>query len=327
MCHRDACMHARIHGRSKEEAAALLQQMLRGAGGGGGGGEAGEPDLEQLLRMAKLAQGMGGGGGGDGGRQGLEALFDQESSGRGLHRGAGRVAQARASREQGGQGERKQEAGGFNWQVAILVFIIIILGPLRSHSFILPSKHSTLNPKPGASGHASPAPAWCLVPLAPLPWPRACVRDVGRRLRSGREARGEATRGNMWCASKGASGTRHVCVVGGVGGSACACVVCRGMVAHVPKSVACAGACLLMCGASLSTRTATTTTMKATGIATTTAASTTTSSPQNDSISFPCTPFYLLARHTRCSHLSYTRHTRPALSCESEGFQEALVVC
>jgi len=105
----------------------MLQQMLQSAGGaGGGGGKDGEPDLEQLLRMAKLAQGMGGGakgGGGDDSMAGFESLL------RDVQRGNKRGAEARAARER--EAERERQQPGFNWQVAVVVFILLLIGPFR----------------------------------------------------------------------------------------------------------------------------------------------------------------------------------------------------
>ncbi len=103
----------------------MLQQMLQSSGGGGGRKD-GEPDLEQLLRMAKLAQGMGGGakgGEGDDSMAGFESLL------RDVQRGNTRGAAARAARERDAERERQQP--GFNWQVALVVFILLLIGPFR----------------------------------------------------------------------------------------------------------------------------------------------------------------------------------------------------
>ena len=103
----------------------MLQQMLQMSKGAGG--QDGEPDLEQLLRMAKLAQGMGGGAGGDNSMAELESLLKDVQRGQGK-RAAG-PAGARSAREREAAGERQPP--GFNWQVAIVVFIILLLGPFR----------------------------------------------------------------------------------------------------------------------------------------------------------------------------------------------------
>jgi hypothetical protein len=106
----------------------MLQQMLQMSKGAGG--QDGEPDLEQLLRMAKLAQGMGGGAGGDNSMAELESLLKDVQRGQGK-RAAGRSgpAGARSAREREAAGERQPP--GFNWQVAIVVFILLLLGPFR----------------------------------------------------------------------------------------------------------------------------------------------------------------------------------------------------
>ena len=114
----------------------MLQQMLQMSKGAGG--QDGEPDLEQLLRMAKLAQGMGGGAGGDNSMAELESLLKDVQRGQGK-RAAGPAgpAGARSAREREAAGERQPP--GFNWQVAIVVFILLLLGPFRFALYLCPS--------------------------------------------------------------------------------------------------------------------------------------------------------------------------------------------
>ena len=94
--------------------------MLQSAGGGG---KDGEPDLEQLLRMAKLAQGMGGGAGEDDSMAGFESLLKE------AQRSNKRGAASRAARER--EAERERQQPGFNWQVAVVVFLLLLIGPFR----------------------------------------------------------------------------------------------------------------------------------------------------------------------------------------------------
>jgi hypothetical protein len=106
----------------------MLQQMLQMSKGADG--QDGEPDLEQLLRMAKLAQGMGGGGQGDKSMADLESLLKDVQRGQ-SKRAAGRSGPAGARSAPARESAGERQPPGFNWQAAIVVFIILLLGPFR----------------------------------------------------------------------------------------------------------------------------------------------------------------------------------------------------
>ena len=124
-----------------------LESMLAalgGGGGGAGGGDGGTEDLGQLLKLAKLAQGLQGPSdsgdklGGDGGTS-LDALL-QDATRRRKGGGGGddgnaddelmRLRRLQRERQQG-KDRGKDRPAGFNWQVALVVFVVLLLGPFR----------------------------------------------------------------------------------------------------------------------------------------------------------------------------------------------------